>query len=229
MKHSLLGLFIGLGLTGTLFWLNAEPEEQADTAGIDLPDGLQPANGVHDESLRGRARLSPTEARIASQAKLMPPGVQSVLAIETSLKHGQFAWDENGAPQGPIHIWVDLRRQTISVFRAGHEIGSAVIGYGANEKQTPLGRFEILSKHRHYRSRKYGADMPYAMFITRDGIALHSSVLQPRHATHGCVGLPDEFSRRLFDVAGVGTVVEIWRSDTQSIQRGLTAAQASLH
>lgn len=229
MKSSLWGLSFGLGLTGALLWLTAEPGQRAHTADMDLPEDLQPTARVHGNSLSGRSELSLAEARMASQAKLMPPGVHSVLAINTSLKHGQFVWDENGAPQGPIHIWVDLRRQTISVFRAGHEIGSAVIVYGANEKQTPLGRFEILSKHRHYRSRQYDADMPYAMFITQDGIALHSSVLQPRHATHGCVGLPDEFSQRLFDVAEVGAVVEIWRSDPESVQRSLTAAQASLH
>jgi lipoprotein-anchoring transpeptidase ErfK/SrfK len=71
--------------------------------------------------------------------------------------------------------------------------------------------------------------MPYAMFITEDGIALHSSVLQPRHATHGCVGLPDEFSRRLFEIAEVGTTVEIVHSDTESIERHLTATPASIH
>lgn len=231
MKYSLLGLSTGLGLAGALFWLNVEPgkQEQEHAISSDQLDRTGSQSGrLHSESLMGRAKLSLVEAKMASQAKLMPPNVQSVLAINTSLKHGQFVWDESGTPQGPIHIWVDLRRQTISVFRAGHEIGSAVIVYGANEKQTPLGRFEILSKHRHYRSRQYNADMPYAMFITRDGIALHSSVLQPRHATHGCVGLPDEFSRRLFDVAEVGSVVEVRRSETEIIERSLTA-QASVH
>jgi lipoprotein-anchoring transpeptidase ErfK/SrfK len=133
-------------------------------------------------------------------------------------------WDENDVPQGPVEIWVDLRRQTISVFRAGHEIGSAIIAYGAEDKQTPTGKFEILSKHRHYRSRSYGADMPYSLFITNDGIALHSSVLRPRHATHGCIGLPEGFARRLFAAAGVGALVQITRSDPDALEDLVTPA-----
>ncbi|MFN9632270.1 MAG: L,D-transpeptidase family protein, partial [Erythrobacteraceae bacterium] len=126
-----------------------------------------------------RAAITANEAEAAALAGLMPSGVQSVLAVRKTLKHGEFVWDEQGVPQGPVRIWIDLRRQTISAFRAGHEIGSSIIVYGAEEKQTPLGTFEILSKHRHYRSRRYGAEMPYSLFITKDGVALHSSVLKP--------------------------------------------------
>lgn len=230
MKYCLLGLSVGLGLAGALIWLNMEPSKREQPLRINQTvDNNSQSGRMHSGSLTGRAKLSLTEARMAAQANLMPPGVQSVLAIDTPLKHGQFVWNENGVPQASTHIWVDLRRQTISIFRAGHEIGSAIIVYGTDEKQTPLGRFEILSKHRHYHSRSYGAEMPYAMFITEDGIALHSSVLQPRHATHGCVGLPDEFSRRLFEIAEVGTTVEIVHSDTESIERHLTATPASIH
>jgi hypothetical protein len=230
VKYSLWGLPVGLGLAGALIWLNVEPGEPEQAISSSTLDNTESQSGrMQSESLTGRAKLGLAEAKIASQANLMPPGVQSVLAIATPLKHGQFVWNENGVPQGSTQIWVDLRRQTISVFRAGHEIGSAIIVYGADEKQTPLGRFEILSKHRHYRSRSYDAEMPYAMFITTDGIALHSSVLQPRHATHGCVGLPDEFSRRLFEIAQVGATVEIVRSDTKSIERHLAAEPASIH
>ena len=172
-----------------------------------------------------RAAITPQELEVAVKAQLMPPGVRSVLVIKEPLRHGEFVWNESGVPDGDVQVWVDLRRQTISAFRAGYEVGSAVIVYGAEEKATPHGTFEILSKHRQYRSRTYGADMPHSLFITTDGIALHGSVLRPRHATHGCVGLPEGFSKRLFELASVGSVVEITRSDPEMIKRLKSVAQ----
>lgn len=217
MTRTLLGICAGIGLVIALFFLprlSAGEERVASdpkSAGeVSRPPG--------SDAVR-RAAIASHETEAAALAGLMPAGVKSVLAVTKTLKHGDFVWDDQGIPQGPVHVWVDLRRQTISVFRAGHEIGSSIIVYGAHEKQTPLGTFEILSKHRHYRSRSYDAEMPYTLFITTDGVALHSSVLQPRHATHGCVGLPDEFARRLFELADVGAVVDITRSDPEIIER----------
>jgi len=182
------------------------------------------ARDIDEENEPVRAQLTSHEVEAATGAGLMPAGAKSILTIRRTLRHGEFVWDENDVPQGQVEIWVDLRRQTISVFRAGHEIGSAIIAYGAEDKQTPIGKFEILSKHRQYRSRSYGADMPYSLFITNDGIALHSSVLRPRHATHGCIGLPEGFAQRLFAEAGVGALVKITRSDPDALKDLVTPA-----
>jgi lipoprotein-anchoring transpeptidase ErfK/SrfK len=128
------------------------------------------------------------------------------------MRHGDFKWDEDGAPAGELKIWVDLRTQLISVFRGGHEIGTAVIVYGTESMESPTGRFPILTKSRDYHSRTYDAPMPYSMFINNTGVALHGSPMSSRRATHGCVGLPVEFARLLFSAAKIGDVVEIVRS-----------------
>ncbi|MFN9632333.1 MAG: L,D-transpeptidase family protein, partial [Erythrobacteraceae bacterium] len=117
----------------------------------------------------------------------------------------------------------------LAPFRAGPEIGSAIIVYGAEEPHTPRGPFALLSKHPHYRARRYGADLPNARFTTQDGVALHISVLKPTHATHGCVGLPEEFSQRLFAIAEIGSAVDIIRSDPESVERLAAAASPSIH
>ena len=44
-------------------------------------------------------------------------------------------------PAGRLWIRVDREAQLISVFRGQHEIGTAVIIYGATEKPTPSGTF----------------------------------------------------------------------------------------
>src|SRR3546814_18763176 len=82
------------------------------------------------------------------------------------MRHGDYKWNEDGVPPGQLTVWVDLRTQLLSVFRGGHEIGTAVVVYGAETMESPLGRFPILSKQRDYHSRPYAAPMPYSLFIT---------------------------------------------------------------
>lgn len=160
-----------------------------------------------------RRYLSPQEMELAVANRLLPAGVKSLLPVEKTLRHGDFVWDESQAPdKGPLTIHIDLRRQLVSVFRKGHEIGTAVIVYGAPDMDTPEGRFKVISRHRDYVSRKYDAPMPYSLFFTNDGVALHASKMTERHATHGCVGLPEDFARHLFDASSKGDVVEVVRS-----------------
>jgi lipoprotein-anchoring transpeptidase ErfK/SrfK len=97
----------------------------------------------------------------------------------------------------------------MSAFRSGHEIGTAVILYGADEKPTPLGTFPILARFRDHRSRAYDAPMPYTLRLTPDGVAIHGSNVRWGAATHGCVGVPLEFARRLFEQVHVGDEVTI--------------------
>lgn len=156
--------------------------------------------------------LSPAQQAGARQEGLLPAGVRSLLRTEGAMRHGEYHWNDDGIAEGPLTIWVDLRTQLISVFRGGHEIGTAVIVYGDDTMQSPLGRFPVLSKHRDYHSRSYDAPMPYSLFINNSGVALHGSPMSSRRATHGCIGLPEEFARLLFEAAKVGDSVEIIRS-----------------
>jgi len=169
---------------------------------------------------RHRDILSPAQQVSAQRSGLLPGGVRSLLRTEGVMRHGDFRWDDKGVAAGPLTIWVDLRTQLVSVFRGGHEIGTAVIVYGDNTMESPLGRFPILSKHRDYHSRTYDAPMPHSLFITNTGVALHGSPMSSRRATHGCIGLPDKFAQHLFDAASVGDSVEIVRSaDIRASQR----------
>ena len=53
--------------------------------------------------------------------------VRSVLNITNRMQFGDFIWNEDRIPNGPVWVRVDLAKQLLSVFRGGHEIGSAVI------------------------------------------------------------------------------------------------------
>jgi lipoprotein-anchoring transpeptidase ErfK/SrfK len=54
--------------------------------------------------------------------------------------------------------------------------------------------------------------MPYSLWLTGDGVAVHGSDVRWGRATHGCVGVPVDFARRLFAAAEEGDVVHIVRS-----------------
>ena len=122
--------------------------------------------------------------------------------------HGDYKWDDAGVPQGPVVITIDLKAQTLSVFRDGYEIGSAVILYGATDKPSPLGVFPILQKDAdHYSSLYDNAPMPYSLRLTHDGVFIHGSDVRWGYATHGCIGVPVAFAKLLFGVAKLGDPV----------------------
>jgi lipoprotein-anchoring transpeptidase ErfK/SrfK len=125
------------------------------------------------------------------------------------MRYGDFLWNDRNVPAGEVLVRVDLRAQTISVFRAGHEIGSAVILYGADSKPTPHGTFPILEKRAQHRSNLYDADMPYMLRLTYDGVAIHGSEVRRGAATHGCIGVPTAFARNLFEAVKRGDEVVI--------------------
>jgi hypothetical protein len=156
-------------------------------------------------------RLSYPEDRLP---RLPLPGgrsetIRSILNIDRPMRYGDFVWNEDGVPTGPVWVRVDLKRQLLSVFRAGHEIGSAVILYGAGDKQSPTGAFPVLQKAADYRSRTYDADMPFMLRLTADGVAIHGAAVRRGAATHGCIGVPTAFARRLFEEVRLGDRVVI--------------------
>ena len=138
--------------------------------------------------------------------------VRSVLNIAKPMHFADFVWNDDRIPDGPVWVRVDLTRQLLSVFRGGHEIGTAVILYGTDGKPTPTGSFIIKEKRADYHSRSYNAPMPFMLRLTDDGVAIHGSNVRQGFATHGCIGIPLGFARLLFAAAHKGDIVAILRS-----------------
>jgi hypothetical protein len=171
---------------------------------------LAPAEQVRRPVLPGRIWLTPAEAREAMATGHFARPVATVLDIRSAIKYGQYQWDEQGVPAGPVWVSVDLQKQLISVFRGPHEIGTAVILYGATTNQTPTGTFPVLAKLRDHRSVTYGdAPMPYTLRLTPDGVSIHGSNVRDGYATHGCIGVPIAFAAKLFDAVSKGDQVLI--------------------
>ena len=179
--------------------------------------GVRPPRRASATAAAARAtdRIYLTRAQLAAAyaSGLIDRPVRSILKVPHPLTYGEFVWDDRGVPPGPVWVRVDLESQLISVFRAGQEIGTAVVLYGAERKQTPRGIFPILAKDRDHRSSTYGnAPMPYALRLTGDGVSIHGSNVRWGYATHGCIGVPLDFARRLFSEVHKGDQVVILSS-----------------
>ena len=179
--------------------------------------GVRPPRRTSAKAAATRAtdRIYLTRGLLAAAyaSGLIDRPVRSILKVPHPLTYGEFVWDDRGVPSGPVWVRVDLESQLISVFRAGHEIGTAVVLYGAERKQTPRGIFPILAKDRDHRSSTYGnAPMPYALRLTGDGVSIHGSNVRWGYATHGCIGVPLDFARRLFSEVHKGDQVVILSS-----------------
>ncbi len=156
-----------------------------------------------------RLFLSASESAEAARRDLLPRGTRSIISTGGRLRHGTWRWDVAGVPPGPITVRVDLQRQLVSVFRGPDEIGTAVVVYGADGKETPRGKLPILGKTRDYHSITYDAPMPYSLWLREDGVALHGSSVRMGRATNGCIGVPVEFAAKLFEVARKGDTIEV--------------------
>ncbi|WP_189619685.1 L,D-transpeptidase family protein [Novosphingobium colocasiae] len=166
------------------------------------------------------AGLSRSKAPAAPQAAATPAPkpvdtgfvIKRILPISGPIKYGDWHWDEEGVPAGPIVLTVDLDARVLSVFRAGYEIGATAVLLGTEDHPTPLGVFPITQKEKvHFSSIYTGAPMPYMQRLTNDGITLHGSQVELGYASHGCIGMPEKFAARLFATTHIGDKVYVTR------------------
>jgi lipoprotein-anchoring transpeptidase ErfK/SrfK len=138
--------------------------------------------------------------------------IKRILPIDGPIRYGQWHWDDKDVPAGPIVVTVDLEARVLSVFRAGYEIGATAVLLGTEDKPTPLGVYPITQKDKDHVSNIYtGAPMPFMQRLTDDGITLHGSNVELGYASHGCVGMPNDFAAKLFATTKLGDKVYITR------------------
>ena len=117
-------------------------------------------------------------------------------------------------------IRVFIEQQVLVALENDEEIYSFDIVTGRDGKETTAGTYRVFRKHEKYTSKTYGSEMPYTMFFTEDGKAIHGtqmatlrsylhSYLSDSVGSQGCVGLTDDNAKALFDWARVGTPVVV--------------------
>ncbi len=133
------------------------------------------------------AANSPSHRRrlLAANPKPVPPftPIQTPAAAET------------------LQVLISIRQQSMQVFSGQRQIGFSPISSGKPGKETPHGIFSVLRKHKFRWSNLYvNEPMPFMQRLTWSGIALHAGELPGYPASHGCIRMPDEFAKQLFDL-----------------------------
>ena len=149
--------------------------------------------------------------------------IKRVLDTGGPIAFGKWFWDDEGVPAGPVIITVDLQAEVLSIFRGGYEIGTAAVIFGADHMPTPLGVYPITQKDAHHVSNLYDAPMPYMLRLTNDGISIHGSEVAWDAATHGCIGVPTAFAKKLFGATRLGDRVIVTRGKMIGTGQPITA------
>jgi len=150
-----------------------------------------------------------------------------------------YAWYGDGV-SGPVSVKIDVDQQKAFVYKGDKEVGWTTVATGIYSHPTPTGNFKILEKTVDKKSnlwgkiyssggrvvvsdaragrdavpeggRFQGANMPYWMRLTGDGIGMHLGPI-PRpgsRASHGCIRVHSGFVRTLFREVSIGTPVSI--------------------
>ncbi|MGJ8537024.1 MAG: L,D-transpeptidase family protein [Parasphingopyxis sp.] len=186
-------------LVSTGFVSTAIAPESPVVASVALPEA-QPASEVIQASFEEPATEEEAGFRITDP-----------LTVDGAMAFGEYAWNEDGVPDGEIRVIVDLEAERLYAYRGGYEIGRTVILYGHDDSPTPTGSFTITEKDEDHISNLYFVPMPYMMRLTNDGIAIHGSMVEEGYASRGCIGVPDDFAELLFNQVELGTRVLITR------------------
>lgn len=168
--------------------------------------------------LLASAALSPAIAQVASdpyRAGFAPALASADLAQSEAadqLEPGEFEWlpTATKVSDAEVMIIVSLRDQRAYVYRDGERIAISTVSTGKRGKETPTGVFEILQKKKVHHSNLYDdAPMPFMQRLTWDGVALHAGRIPGHPASHGCIRLPKQFAKELYEVTKHGQTVVV--------------------
>jgi lipoprotein-anchoring transpeptidase ErfK/SrfK len=166
------------------------------------------AAAAQAEPAAAASSAKPAPAVVTSPVKAARPA-PTVLGDEP-LQPGEFAWQPQMSTGGPMMVLVNIKEQMAYVYRNGLRIGRTSVSTGKKGHETPTGVFTILQKNADHHSNLYNnAPMPFMQRLTWDGVALHAGNIPGYPASHGCVRLPYEFSKLLFDATTMGVTVVI--------------------
>jgi hypothetical protein len=175
----------------------------------------------HDRRKCSLAALSRRAALIGLGAAPVALFAPDLVALQDDgidpkkLKPGQFAWNPDRAPEGPLVVVVSIPDQMVTVYRNGVRIAVSTCSTGRPGHATPTGTFVILQKDVNHHSSLYDdAPMPFMERLTWGGVALHAGNLPGYPASHGCVRLPRAFAQLLYGITQLGTTVIIGDHNT---------------
>ncbi len=95
-----------------------------------------------------------------------------------------------------VVVFLDI--QYFGAYEKGNLLFWGPVCSGRDGRRTPKGKFKIIWKAKKYTSKKYAAEMPFAMNIANWGLFLHEQSLTGKPSSHGCIRLLHEDAKRLY-------------------------------
>ncbi|SMD05905.1 L,D-transpeptidase family protein [Rhizobium sp. RU36D] len=136
--------------------------------------------------------------------------IKSVVMLAGLVSASVFAQPASAESGGSLQIIVSKDTQSLTIYDGGQVVAKSKVSTGKAGHTTPSGIFSILEKKKYHESNLYSnAPMPWMQRLTWSGIALHEGKVPNYPASHGCVRLPSEFARTLFQMTERGAHVII--------------------
>lgn len=140
----------------------------------------------------------------------------SAIANAASVNNNSILIAQRRQNSQPRRIEISLSEQRLRAWEGNRLVYSFRVSTGKRSTPTPTGSFRINSKYRVNRMRGRGydiPDVPYAMYFHR-GYAIHGAYWHNRFGTpvsRGCINLPVQQARQLYNWAPNGTLVVVRR------------------
>ncbi len=154
----------------------------------------------------------------------------SLTACETTAVSGRrtsFSFDPPvQAPKNPsaVKVKMSVNAQRLYVVEGDRVLLATPITVGKASTPTPLGNFTIYSKQanrRRFSSPGAGYPMTYWMEF-KSAYGMHWGFVKPYPSTHGCVRMPINSARKVFNLVRTGTPLNIARTQPWDATIGKT-------
>lgn len=164
----------------------------------------EPTHSQATTALTADARLSEEDARQISQELRVK---SQRLRQPAPRLYPDVIRDAEGCEH---RVVIDIAGQRAYVFIDNLLAFETPISTASKGRYTPRGTFKITEKIRSgKRSTLYKSLMPYWMRLGQSAIGMHTGQLPGYPASHGCVRMPDESAKFIFELLPRGTVVQI--------------------
>ncbi len=111
------------------------------------------------------------------------------------------------AEKYPIYVLIDVKEQWLGAYEYGNLIFSMPAATGIEGHLAPVSMFKVDARHKHHTSSLYKTQkgdtqypMDYAIrfYIDPQNVSywIHARDLPGRPASHGCIGVSDEFMQK---------------------------------
>lgn len=144
--------------------------------------------------------------------------LSSCTTTTTGGAHTSFKFDppvkQPGNPSA-VRVKMSTSAQRLYVVEGNEVLLATPICVGTPSSPTPSGTFPIRAKkaeRRRASSPGAGYPMTYWMEFHSPAYGMHWGFVKPYPSTHGCVRLPLNSARKIFNLVRVGTPVEVART-----------------